>query len=160
LQAFVRHPSPRAKILLQGGYLLTSVLLFTGQVLFLFEGKAEMMFVRAALSVPYVAALALATAWLVPLAKWRRIGAYASGAIKLAFIFNYLSLLLLIQTCIGSLLWQASIVAGLFATTAAAGWLLHRCLWPIVAGVRQVFRHEEGSYFDPSQPQGRHGEYE
>jgi hypothetical protein len=149
-----------ARALALGAYFLGSVTLLGWQIATVPLTDPVMLVVRMGLSIVILAVAALVSFWVVPRHVLADLAARLSPVTKLAVLANYLGGLLLLQSCLGGWLVRSLILVALLACTWVAAWVLHRVLWPVTVGVREIFRDGEGTWFDSSQPQGRHGGFE
>lgn len=157
----MNQSSPRqARVLRQSAYLLSSAVLFGWQFATDSYGDFGRVMIRVMVSSILLAFLGLIAVWVLPRHFVGPLVARASVVIKLGLIFNYLSLVLLIQSCIAGWFERSLVLLGLIISTWVGAAFLHRHIWPVAVGVRQIFRDRDGGYFDPSQPQGRQGGFE
>ena len=157
-----RRPIPArvSRALAQSAYLLGSLALLAWQLAAATLDEPVLIVLRLALCAVILAVAALVSLWILPRQLFAALSARLSPVLKVGVLANYLSLLLLLQACIGGWLERSLLFVALLICTWVAGWVLHRLLWPVTVGVRQIFREQDGSWFDPSQPQGRQGGYE
>ena len=157
-----RRPLPTrlTRALAQSAYLLGTLALLAWQFAAVTLNNPVLMGLRLALSAVILAVAALVSLWVLPRHLFAALSARLSPVHKVGLLANYLSVLLLLQAGIGGWLERSLLFVALLVCTWVAGRVLHRLLWPVTVGVRQIFREQDGGWFDPSQPQGRQGGYE
>lgn len=157
----VRTPSMRiCRVLAQCVYFLSSVALLGWQLPTVPFEAAFFLFIRMVLSAELLTSAILLVLWVLPQGFLGAMAARVTAVVRLTLVCNYLSLLLLIQSCFTQWPSKSLILAGLLFSTWIACHFLHRMVWPVVVGIRNILRGEAGAPFDPSQPQGRQGGFE
>ena len=157
----VRTPLMRiCRVLAQCIYFLSSVALLGWQLPTIPVEDALFLCIRMVISAELLTFLALILIWVLPRDFLAAVAVRVTAVVKLTLVFNYLSLLLLVESCLQRWTSKSLILAGLLASTWIACRFLHRMVWPVVVGIRQILRGEAGTPFDPSQPQGRQGGFE
>ncbi len=109
---------------------------------------------QALLSVVYLAVFGLLAAVLVPRSVWVSFLWRTSRLTKLTVVVNYFSVLLLVQSLIGAWKERATVLAGLFAVSWLASWVLCHLIWPQFIGTVTILTGG-GAGFDTSDRQGR-----
>lgn len=154
LGEFMRGLSPEAKIGIRWAYVVLSILVFWAllpQVERAWNKPSGVAY--AALAIVYVAFLYLFFLWIVPRSLRARVARQIRLATKIAFLFNFFSLLMLLLVFIEQYWGKATQIALLFGITFAGFWLFSnfvRNLWMELAGDWQ-----EGRPFNHLGNQGR-----
>jgi hypothetical protein len=153
---FLNHKTPEQEQRFQWGYLGVSFLVLWGMVAYVSHyGTGSNWLWGVALSVGYLAVFFCLGAWLIPRSVWTRLRKF-SRIIKLAFVFNFLTLLMVLQLVISALLGQAMVLMMLFGVTVIAVVTYSRRLWPL----KKEIEESNEQPFDPLKPQGRKGRWE
>lgn len=110
------------------------------------------------LSGVYISFLTLVLILIVPL-KYRVALTRKSPVLKLAFIFNYLSLVLLLEVVVTAWKTRATILGSAFLVSVAAFLFFLRVVYPVIQEMAQFFEpppeDPQTRYFDPAADQGR-----
>ena len=155
---FKARSSPATWSRLRWGHLLLSAGVLWGLLAYLEKLPLKAWVMLAGVSVVYLAVFAFLSAWLVPRHVFFALSR-ASPVVKLAFILNYLSLVLVLQAFIGTWWVRALVLAGLFLATWLGAYLLWRYIMPVAAATEQVFLGPHNR-FDASAPHGRDARYD
>lgn len=123
------------------------------------EKQRDQWWKYAFLTAIFLAVGGLVTVFVLPRSLVQTIARRFSRLMKLAFISNFLSCVLVVQILIGAWWARALVLAGLMGTVYLAVYILCQLLWPGTQAVRSVYdeAQESGKPFNPSNPQGRHG---
>lgn len=113
---------------------------------------------RFVLSIVYLAALGLLVRLFIPRHLLVTVITRTTRTMKAAFVFNYFTILMVMQICIGTWRAQACALAGLFFSTWAA-WVLCVLMWPTTLSLYALFLDSPEKPFDPRDPQGRRARF-
>lgn len=153
-RGFLDNATPATRRWVQLAYLFVSAAILWWLLAYVEKHHSENWIWHALLSVLYLTVFGIVTALVAPRRVFEAISSHASWTVKLALVFNYLTLLLLLQIMISTWWARAVMLAGFFGATYVAVWLLRKLLLPMFSG------EAEDSSFDPSAPQGRRGRYD
>ena len=107
------------------------------------------------MSAVYLVALGILAKWFVSGAALKFIAQHTSRLLKFTLVINYLSLVLLIQTFIGTWQSEALVLGGLFGVSVLAAFLLCQYAWPIAHNLHHLFFEPENDRIGPNDSQGR-----
>ena len=141
----------------QWAYLLVSMVAGWISLGVLERHFAENWVWHALLSVFYLGAFLLLVFWLVPRETLFRIVARTSRMVKFAMVFNYLTLLFLMQMLFAAWWTRAVMLGTLFVITWFGAWIFWRFAWPMSTIIAAIFMDPADSQrpFEPRDPQGR-----
>lgn len=156
----LHRASPETKRRAQWLYLLLSGALLWWLLAYVAESQGNAWVKAALLSVIFLATLGLLLVFLVPRHVVQKFSRRSPRLMKLAFVVNYLTGLLLLQIAIGEWWDRALTLAGLLVVTYVGAMVLCRLLWPAAQEFRGIYERENQGPFDPSAPQGRRGRFD
>jgi hypothetical protein len=155
---FLTQATPETRRRFQWAYLLASGLVLWWMLADLEKKQTGELFRDALLSVVYCAAVAFIVLLLVPRWIFQLVAQGTTAIVKLALILNYLTLVLVLQSWISAWWARASILAGVFAVSWLAVWLIATFLWPMKNELHSLGAPPNPRRnFNPSAPQGRVG---
>jgi hypothetical protein len=118
-------------------------------------------FAFALLSIVYLAFITLFLIWIVPPARRVRFAQRRKPLERVGLIFNYLTLLLLLQTFMATWTRRAVMLGVLFVVSWIAFVFFLECLYPTWCGMsRVVFPPGQNDSFDPTAGQGRRARHD
>ena len=153
-RGFLDHATPTTRRWVQLAYLILSATILWWLLAYVEKHHSGNWIWHALLSVLYLTVFGIVAALVAPRRVFEAIASHASWSVKLALVFNYLTLLLLLQVMISTWWARAVMLAGFFGATYLAVWLLRKLLLPMFSG------EAEDRTFDPSAAQGRRGRYD
>lgn len=155
---FLAEATPATRRRIQWAYLLASGLALWWMLADLEKKQTAELFKDALMSVVYCAVIAFIVLLLVPRRIFQVVSQHTTALIKLALILNYLTLVLVLQTWISAWWARASILAGVFAVTWLAVWLLTTFLWPMKQDLQSLGAQAPAQRpLDHTARQGRRG---
>lgn len=139
---------------IQWCHLFLSALLLWVMVSYVTEHRAQDWLWHVGLSAVYLAVIAFLTSLIAP-RDFFAIIAWCGWRVKIGLVFNYFTLLLLLEITIGTF-WKRAVTLGtLFAVTYAAFLILTVMLRPMASSFPRPSRQ-----FDPTAPQGRRARHD
>ena len=139
---------------IQWCHVLLSGLVLWLMVSYVTEHRSKDWFWHVGLSAVYLAVIAFLTSVIAPRGFFAMIASWG-WRVKVGLVFNYFTLLLLLEISIGTF-WKRAVTLGtLFAMTYAAFLILTSLLRPMVSTFAAPSRQ-----FDPTAPQGRRARHD
>jgi hypothetical protein len=134
-------------------FFLSGAVLF-GLICYLENKSKDELFEQAGMSAVYLVIIVILIRLFVRADKIRIVLRHVSPLVRFTLLINYLSVLVVLQVCIGTWWKKASILAGLFGTTFVAIYLIS-ALWPLAVAPVTWFAEPQEEDFNPSSAQGR-----
>jgi len=149
-------------VTMQIAYVLASALAFW-IMLGLGAAAKEEWVTCALLSAVYIAFLTLFLLWVVPQEHRAYFASRLSPVEKVGVLFNYFTLLLLLQFAIRTWKDRAVLLAAMFVASWAGFFALTVWIFPLWEALGEKFKEYGGGarpYFDPTAAQGRRAQYD
>ena len=147
------NATPATKRVCRIVYVLVSAILFW-LVLGFSEKQGSEWYLHAALSVVYLAVFTLFLVWVVPREYLVRFAKRIKPIEKIGLIFNYFTLLLVLQALIGTWKQRAIMLAVLFGVSWLGFYIFLVYVFPVWTDMGKFFADPDTS-FDPRNRQGR-----
>lgn len=153
-RGFLANATPATARRVQWIYLVLSAAILSCLLAYVVDRNSEGWGGHVMLSILYLGVFSILVLVLVPRQFLHTLATRASWQVKLALACNSLTFLLLCQIIIGG--WWARVLtlAGLFAATYLAIWVLPAVFFSAKS------EDQKNRWFDPSAPQGRRGRFD
>lgn len=161
LRDTVEKASPRTRRNFQRFYLILSACALVAAFRHMTSLENGEWMRIGALSVIYLAFVALLAKWFVRTDIILKFLLLTSWVVKLALMFNYLTCLVLLQMAVAE--WWAQFVAlgAIVAITYGGAWAFCSLFWPTAENIKTIFLGQSNSsLFDSMKDQGRRGRHD